>query len=118
MGNDQRQTKLRLRCFGYPGIDSGEMGVFGHCIDLNLTVWRPTSLQAINTLNEQIQGYIEASEEIAESQEEFEELLNRPSPIGIQLRYFYTWIIFAIPRISKAKKDFFISVAGREVPQI
>ena len=99
-------------------MDSGEIGVFGHCIDLNLTVWRPTSLQAINTLNEQIQGYIEASTEIAESQEEFEELLNRPSPIGIQLRYFYTWIIFAIPRISKAKKDFFISVAGREVPQI
>ena len=118
MGNGQRRTELRLRCFGYPGTNNGEKGVFGHCLDLNLTVWRRTSLQAIDALNEQIQGNIEASAEIAESQDEFEELLYRPAPIRVQLRYFYISVIFMIPRISKTSKDFFIIESDRTVPKL
>ena len=117
MGNEQEVTEFRLRCFGYPGTNNGEKGVFGHCLDLNLEVWRHTSIEAIDALNEQIQGYVEASAEIAESQEEFEELLYRPAPIRVQLQYFYISMIFMIPRISNSK-DFFIIVSDRIVPKL
>lgn len=118
MGEDKGRIELRLRCFGYPGKNNGVEGFFGHCIDLNLTVWRSRYDEIVDAVNEQVQGYLEAVAQTAESHEEFEQLLHRPSPIAIRARFHMYGLVLAIPRIIKWFKGVFLFTSEKEVPAL
>lgn len=87
-----------LRCLVFPRQNTGRSGYLAQCIDLDLTVWRPTVDGAIRHLTEQIQGYIET----IQSEEDFDMLVPRRSPIfPDQIRYYTIALLHALPRIWK-----------------
>lgn len=85
-----------LRCYALPRMHQGELGFQAQCIDLDLTVWRPTLDDARRQLEIQISGYLRT----IRSEEEFEQLIPRRSPFfPDRLRYHLVALLYELPAL-------------------
>ena len=92
-------TPLVLRCIAYPGRNLDEEGYYGHCIDLDLMVFRPKIEDAMAEIEEQILGYFDN----IHSLEEFNALVPRPAPFWPHRgRYHFVALTRAVPAAWRA----------------
>jgi len=90
------EDRIVLRCIVYPGENEGQRGYFAQCIDLDLLVWRPREDAAMEALEEQIKGYLNAATDLGK----FASLVPRPAPFfPDRLQYHAVALAKAIPRL-------------------
>ena len=70
-----------LRCFAY----RGRGGYYAECVDLDILVWRETLQEAIEDLNEAIEGHVST----AAAHGWLPAMLKRPSPWTHRARYHW-----------------------------
>lgn len=86
-----------LRCFGYSGKSDGKNGHYAVCIDLGLVTWRPSILEAKESLDDAIRGYLDTVIKLVKEGQDVGDLFPRPAPFfPYRLHYHLVFLLLAV----------------------